>query len=114
MTRYLISFPGDAMGHIPDEEGPEVDRAAHAVIDEAKAAGVFVFAGGLDEDVEPVMVVGDGTVTAGTYPQTKEQWGGVTILDVPTREAALEWAAKIAAACRCAQEVREFGFDPRV
>jgi hypothetical protein len=24
MTRYLISFPGDAMGHIPDQEWPEV------------------------------------------------------------------------------------------
>jgi hypothetical protein len=114
MTRYLISFPGDAMGHIPDEDGPEVARAAHAVIDEAKAAGAFLFAGGLHEDVEPVMVAGDGTVTAGTYPQTKELWGGVTIVDVPTREAALEWAAKIAAACRCAQEVREFMFDPLI
>ena len=114
MTRYLISFPGDAMDHIPDEEVPEVARAAHAVIEEAKDAGVYLFAGGLDEDVEPVMVAGDGTVTAGTYPQTKELSGGVTIVDVPTREAALEWAAKIAAACRCAQEVREFMFDPLV
>ena len=114
MTRYLISFPSDAMAHIPDEEGPEVGRAAHAVIEEAKEAGVYIFTGGLEEDVAPVMVAGDGTVTAGTYPQTKELWGGVTIVDVPTREAALEWAAKIAAACRCAQEVREFMFDPLV
>jgi hypothetical protein len=36
------------------------------------------------------------------------------LVEVPTREAALEWAAKIAAACRCAQEVREFMFDPLV
>jgi hypothetical protein len=114
MTRYLISFPSDAMDHIPDEDEPEVARAAHAVIQEAKEAGVYLFTGGLDEDVEPVMVAGDGTVTVGTYPQTEELWGGVTIVDVPTREAALEWAAKIAAACRCAQEVREFMFDPRV
>ena len=62
MTRYLISFPGDAMGHIPDEDEPEVSRAAHAVIQEAKDAGVFLFAGGLDEDVAPVMVAGDGGV----------------------------------------------------
>ncbi len=58
------------------------------------------------------MVAADGTVAAGTYPQTRQLLGGVTIVDVPTREAALEWAAKIAAACRCAQEVREFMFDP--
>jgi hypothetical protein len=114
MTRYLISFPSGAMDHIPEEEMPEVARAAHAVIDEAKDAGVYLFTGGLDEDVEPVMVAGDGTVTAGTYPQTKELWGGVTVVDVPTREAALEWAAKIAAACRCAQEIREFMFDPLI
>jgi hypothetical protein len=114
MTRYLISFPSDAMDHIPEEEMPEVASAAHAVIDEAKDAGVYLFTGGLEEDVEPVMVAGDGTVTAGTYPQTKELWGGVTVVEVPTREAALEWAAKIAAACRCAQEVRELMFDPLV
>jgi hypothetical protein len=114
MTRHLISFPSDAMDQIPDEDEPEVARAAHAVIQEAKDAGVHLFAGGLDEDMEPVMVAGDGTVTVGTYPQTKELWGGVTIVDVPTREAALEWAAKIAAACRCAQEIREFMFDPLV
>ena len=75
---------------------------------------MYLFTGGLDEDVEPVMVAGDGTVTAGTYPHTKDMSGGVTVVDVPTREAALEWAAKIAAACRCAQEVREFMFDPLV
>jgi hypothetical protein len=114
MTRYLISFPSGAMDHIPDEDGPAVGEAAHAVVQEAKDAGVYLFAGGLNEDVEPVMVARDGTVTAGTYPQTSELNGGFTIVDVPTREAALEWAAKIAVACRCAQEVREFMFDPLV
>jgi hypothetical protein len=28
------------------------------------------------------------------------------------REAAIQWAAKLAKACRCAQELREFGYDP--
>jgi hypothetical protein len=113
MTRYLISFPNGAMD-VPEEEGPDVAKAAHAVIQEAKDAGVYVFAGGLDDDVEPVVVAGDGTVTDGTYPETKELSGGFTIVDLPSREAALEWAAKIAVACRCAQEVREFMFDPLV
>ena len=111
MTRYLISFPSSAM-NVPEEEGPDVARAAHAVIQEAKDAGVYLFSGGLDEDVQPVMVAGDGTVTNGTYPENKELNGGVTVVDVPSREAALEWAAKLAAACRCAQEVREFHYDP--
>jgi hypothetical protein len=109
MTRYLISFPRDAMAHIPDEEGPDVADAAHAVVREATDAGVFVFAGGLDEDVDPVTVAGDGTATAGTCPL-----GGMTIIDVPSREAALEWATKIATACRCPQEVSAFGVDPAV
>ena len=113
MARYLISFPSGAMDHIPEEEMAEVDTAAHTVVQEAKDAGVLIFAGGLDEDVAPVLVAGDGTVTAGTYLQTKELNGGFTVVDVPTREAALAWAAKIAVACRCAQEVREFMLDPR-
>jgi hypothetical protein len=109
MTRYLISFANDAMDHIPDEEGPDVAEAAHAVVREAQDAGVWVFGGGLDEDVDPVLVAGDGTVAAGIYPL-----GGISIIDVPSREAALEWAAKIATACRCPQAVSAFLVDPLV
>ena len=114
MTRYLISFPSSAMADIPADEMPAVGEAAHAVAQEAMDEGVWVFGGGLAEDVEPVLVAGDGTITAGTYPQTTELDGGFTVLDVPSREAALDWATKIAAACRCAQEVREFMPDPAV
>ena len=114
MTRYLISFPSGAMDHIPAEELPAVGDAAHAVVQEAMDAGVLVFGGGLAENVDPVMVAGDGTITTGTYPQTKELDGGFSVLDTPSREAAVEWAAKIAVACRCAQEVREFMPDSAV
>jgi hypothetical protein len=61
MTRYLISFPSGAMDHIRAEEFPAVGEAAHAVAQEAMDAGVWVFGGGLAEDVDPVMVAGDGT-----------------------------------------------------
>ena len=47
MARYLISFDDGAMDFIPDEEGPAVSDAAHAVIRDAKDAGVWVFAGGV-------------------------------------------------------------------
>lgn len=113
MTRYLISFPSGAMD-VPEEEMPDVAKAAHAVVQEAKDAGVFVFSGGLDDDVEPVVVAIDGTVTDGSYPETKELSGGFAVVDVPSRDAALTWAAKLAVACRCGQEVREFMFDPLV
>jgi hypothetical protein len=110
MTKFLISFPCAAM-NIPEAEFQDVVDESHAVIEEAKAVGVYVFGGGIDEDVAPVLVAGDGTVTDHTYPQTKEFNGGFTVLELPSREAALEWAVKIAVACRCAQEVRQFGYD---
>lgn len=111
MTKYLISFPSAAMA-VPSEELPAVSDAAHAVVQEAKDAGVWVFGGGIDESIPPVMVEGDGTVREGTYPQTAWLEGGYSVLELPSHDAALEWAAKIAAACRCAQEVRAFQFDP--
>ena len=111
MTKYLISFPSSAMV-FPYDELQAVSDASHAVVQEARDAGVWVFGGGIDEDIPPVMVAGDGTVTEGTYPPTKQIEGGYTVLELPSREAALEWAAKIAVACRCAQEVRAFMDDP--
>ncbi|MEW1807570.1 transcription initiation protein [Pseudarthrobacter sp. NPDC080039] len=111
MTKYLISFPSAAMD-IPHDGLQEVADAAHAVVREAKDADVWVFGGGIDESVPPVMVSGNGTVSEGTYPQTAHIEGGYTVLELPTYDAALHWAAKIAAACRCAQEVRAFQYDP--
>lgn len=111
MRKYLISFPAPAM-KVPAEDLAAVGEAARQVIREAKAAGVYVFAGGINGDAAPVMVDAEGTIRQGTYPQTRELDGGFCVLELPSREAALLWSAKIAAACRCAQELREFGDDP--
>lgn len=113
MATYLISFPSGAMD-VPTENLPAVADAAHAVVQQAKDAGVWVFGGGIDESIAPVLVDADGTVTAGTYPQTARLEGGYSVLELPTREAAVEWAARIAAACRCAQELRVFQYDPAI
>ena len=110
MTKYLVSFPSPAMD-VRAEDLPAVSEDSHAVIREAKQAGVYVFGGGINEQAAPLMVAGDGTVTNQTYPQTREFNGGFCVLEVPTREEALQWAAKIAKACRCSQELREFGYD---
>lgn len=112
MAKYLISFPGAAMV-VPDGELEAVGRDAHAVIEEAKAAGVYVFAGGIDEGVPPVLVSAGGAVASGGYLWAPKINGGFTVLELPTREEAIEWAARIAKACRCDQELRVFGFDPR-
>ncbi|MFC8257759.1 YciI family protein [Streptomyces sp. NPDC057291] len=112
MTRYLISFDDGAMT-FPEEELPEVAEASHEVVRKAQDAGVWVFGGGLERQQASVVAT-DGTVTNGPYPETKAVLGGFSIIDVPSREDALAWAAKIAAACRCAQEVREIMPDPTV
>jgi hypothetical protein len=111
VTRYLISFDDGAMAHIPEADWPAVGEAAHAVVRAAKAAGVWVHGGGVER--QRASIVGtDGGVTEGPSPETKAVIGGFSIVQLPTREDALGWAAKIAVACRCAQEVRELMDDP--
>ena len=108
MTRYLISFDAGAMDHIPADAMPAVGKAAHAVIQEAVDAGAWVFGGGLTANENVSVVATDGTVTDGPYPESKAYIGGFAVVDVPSHKEALDWAAKFAVACRCAQEVREF------
>ena len=110
MPRYLISFAAHAMDHVPGEDMPAVTDASLAVVQEAIDAGVWVFGGGLERQ-EASIVAADGMVTDGPCP---EAIGGFCVVDVPSREEALEWAAKTAVACRCAQEVRELMPDPTV
>jgi hypothetical protein len=96
---------------VSPEEMPTVAAEAHAVIEEAKAAGVYVFGGGIEEQVDPVLVASDGSVSSEIYPGSRLK-GGFTVLELPTRADAVAWASKIARACRCAQELREFMYDP--
>lgn len=110
MTQYLIVFGVHAMDHIPEEDMPAVAKAAHAVCQEAINAGVYVLSGGL-EDLPTSIVYTDGTVANGTRP---DAIGGITVVDVASREEALKWAAKLAAVCRCAQEVLAIGVDPEL
>lgn len=113
MPRYIISFD-DGWMTFPEQDLPEVGRDAHAVVKEAQDAGVWVFGGGLYPHEEMSVVATDGTVVDGPYPESKAYVGGFSVVDVPSREDAPAWAAKLAAACRCAQDVREFMPDPAV
>ena len=110
MAKYLISFPSAAMV-VPDGEWEAVGRDAHAVIDEAKAAGIYVFSGGIDENVPPALVSADSAVTEGGYSWAPPLDGGFTVLELPSRDDAVAWAARIAKACHCNQELRVFQFD---
>jgi hypothetical protein len=113
MTQYLISFDDGAMV-IPEEDMPDVAKAALAAVQEIKDAGAWVFDGGLRSSEEASVVATDGMVTDGPFPESKEYIGGFVVVDVRSREDALGWAAKIAVACRCAQTVREFLPNPPV
>ena len=112
MSKYLISFPSAAMV-VPDDEWETVVRDSHAVIEEAKAAGVYVFGGGIDESVSPMLVSASGAVAEGGYPWAPALNGGFTVLELRSRDEAVVWAARIAKACRCDQELRVFGYDPQ-
>ncbi|ALV08537.1 YciI family protein [Roseateles depolymerans] len=111
MSKYLISFPSWAMtasGAALEAAG----RESRAVIEDAKRAGVYVFAGGVDEAVAPVRVGAGGAVTEGGYPDGPVINGGFAVLELPSREEAVHWASRLASACRCDQELRVFMFDP--
>src|ERR1700739_611503 len=111
MAKYLISFPSAAMV-VPDGEWEAVGRDAHAVIDEAKAAGVYVFGGVIYEASPPVLVSADGTFSAGGYSWAPPLNGGFTVLELPSRKEAIAWAARIAQGCRCQKKARVFGVAP--
>lgn len=111
MPKFLISFPASAM-QVAAHDMPAVGEAARAVIREAKAAGVYVFGGGINAGIASTMVTADGRCTDETYPQTKEFDGGFCVLALASRNDAVQWAARLATACRCAQELRQFYDDP--
>ena len=110
MPRYLISFDDGSMT-FPEEDLPQVSRDSRAVVAEAKAAGAWIFGAGIDGR-EMSVVDTDGAIRRNPYPADKPLIGGFSILEVSSHEEALRWAAKIAAACRCAQDVREIMYDP--
>jgi hypothetical protein len=107
MTQYLISFGAHAMDHIPGDDAPAVAGAAHAVVQVAVNAGMHVSAGGLETSRRASWPPTGRSSTARTWRHRR-----FTLIAVPSREEALQWAAKIAVVCRCAQEVRKIGLTP--
>ncbi|GIF98082.1 YciI family protein [Catellatospora citrea] len=111
MTEYLIYFNQQWVGDHSEEWFRARGPLARAVVDEMKAAGVYVFAGGLEED-NAAFTADDtsGTLlfTDGPYVESKEFLGGLTVVNVPDEAAARRWAGKIAQACGWPQEVRRF------
>ena len=118
MAEYLIYFNQQWVGDHSEEWFAPRGPLARAVVEEMKTAGVYVFAGGLEEEDGPIYSAdptsGSVLVTDGPYVETKEFLGGFTVVDVADEEAARMWAGKVAVGCGWPQEVRRIGAVPEV
>jgi hypothetical protein len=116
MTQYLVAVVGEPdYETLPAETMQAIMTDVDAVVNQMQQAGVFVFGGGLHgPEATTVVDATSGTpvVTDGPFAETKEAMGGFSIIDVADLDAALSWASKLSAACRCPQEVRPFQEDP--
>jgi len=114
VTRYLLSvYQPD--GPVPEPEALDKIMAdLEALNAEMRAAGVWVFAGGLHPASTATVVRSrDGRVlmTDGPYTEGKEHVGGFTIIDAADLDAALAWAGRLAEAATLPIEVRPFQGD---
>ncbi len=118
MAEYLIYFNQQWVGDHSEEWFRSRGPLAMAVLDEIKAAGEFIFAGGLEEDTATAFSADatSGTVlfTDGPFSEAKEWLGGLTAVDVPDEATARRWAGRIAEACGWPQEVRRFMPTPPI
>jgi hypothetical protein len=112
VPQYIIFFNQQWVGDHSEEWFNSRGPLARAVVEEMREADVCVFAGGLDEDPANGFSADDTSgslvFNEGPYVHTQQFLGGMTIVDVPDRDAARYWAGRIAQACGWPQEVREF------
>jgi hypothetical protein len=112
MAEYLIFFNQQWVGDHTAEWFQERGPLARQVVEDMRTAGVYVFAGGLEEEIETAFSAdatsGELLVTDGPYVETKEWLGGLTVVDVPDAATAAMWAGRVAEACGWPQEVRRF------
>ena len=112
MAQYLLSVCFDEHYDDPDLSDPEIQRQMARTSElnaEMERAGAWVFVAGLRPASSATVVRaagGDISMTDGPYAETKEQMGGLWVIEAPDLDAALAWAAKAAAACERPIEVR--------
>jgi len=112
MPQYLVC------NYMPDDFDPSTVTEAmmeeiHALNREMIAAGVRKFACGLGKTVSlRPQPNGELLLTDGPYLETKEQVGGLSILETANLDEALAWARKGAEVCGTPVEVREIFFVP--
>ncbi len=100
----------EQIGSMSEEERAAMMGEWFAYTEELKTAGVYVAGEALQGTPTAATVQvrnGERMVTDGPFAETKEQLGGFYIVDVPSKDEALEWAAKIPSAPYGSIEVRE-------
>ncbi len=111
MKQYLLSIYQPDTGTPPPEVLARVMRDVNALIQEAKAADVWVFNGGLHPPSTATVLRLEGAdvlMTDGPFAESKEHIGGFLIIKVPDLDSALEWARKTARIITLPIEVRPF------
>lgn len=111
MKQYLLSIYQPDGDPPPPEVLGKVMRDVEALILEIKAAGAWVFNGGLHPASTATVVRlkdGDVLTTDGPFAEGKEHVGGCVIIKAPDLDAALEWGRKTARATTLPIEVRPF------
>ena len=111
MKQYLLSIYQPDGGTPPPEFLAKVMADVNALIEETKAAGVWVFNGGLHPPATATVLRLQGNevlVTDGPYAEAKEHIGGFLIIKAPDLDAALEWGRRAARATTLPIEVRPF------
>lgn len=112
MPKFWVSIHHPQGFDASVSEGPEIRADIDALNDEMVAAGIRVFVGGLHgpSEARSIRLNADGSTTTSNelYLGTQEYVGGFWVLEVADMDAALEWGAKAAKACRRPVEVRQF------
>jgi hypothetical protein len=111
MKHYLLSVIQPDGPAPPPEVLQPIMRDVAALSQEMKAAGVWVFSGGLHPPSTATVVRfqdGEALITDGPFAEGKEHIGGFTVIKVPDLDAALSWARKTARAITLPIEVRPF------
>ncbi len=114
MKQYLLSIYQPDGGTPPPEVLEKVMRELGALIEETRAAGAWVFNGGLHPpSTATVLRLQDGGVltTDGPYAEGKEHIGGFVIVKARDLDAALEWGRRLATIVSLPIEVRPFQGD---
>ncbi|MFN2494637.1 MAG: YciI family protein [Pseudonocardiaceae bacterium] len=109
MKQYLLSIYQPDGDPPPPEVLDPIMRDVEAVNAELRAAGAWVFAGGLHPPSTATVVRlkdNDVLTTDGPYIEGKEHIGGFTVIQAPDLDAALEWGRKLARAITLPIEVR--------